>query len=150
MWTEQDDFDGIQHLVVLKKEDWQRFRSELLPLAHLSQDTLEKIQQLLTPKRRKKPIERSQCLRLIEVIMSHAPLQYKHSEEASTEWIYNFYAAHGQRIRKELTEIERISDLQSKGVCTHSSNVVHRRQLRRVMCSNRSGMYMITRAYLSY
>ncbi|KAF4737026.1 hypothetical protein FOZ63_024772 [Perkinsus olseni] len=102
-----DEDDDFFHTVFLKEEDWERFYDlKLLPLYHLTWQTLEKIRKMITPRRRNKVTTETQCLGLVEVISAHPPSKY-YTPKKTTGWVSKFYADNKARIEEELEILER-------------------------------------------
>ncbi|KAF4716490.1 hypothetical protein FOZ62_016360 [Perkinsus olseni] len=99
-----DDYRGVY----LKKEDWQTMEKlKWLPLTHLSHG----IQEILlnsASKRGKKSSTTSQCLRVVDAVMTNPLPEYKTGDRESTEWIYDFYSDKRRKMLEKLAELEEL------------------------------------------
>ncbi|KAF4723782.1 hypothetical protein FOZ62_032005, partial [Perkinsus olseni] len=108
------DKDSTHRAGDMEETDWGELEQlRLLPLAHLSREDQETIQNSTfkqdknTPKILKKLNTESQCLRIVETLMANPPLRYE-GERGSTNWLFKFYTDNGVAIKEKVQTLEEL------------------------------------------
>ncbi|KAF4723781.1 hypothetical protein FOZ62_032004 [Perkinsus olseni] len=106
---DDDNEDNAYRGVYLGQKDWKSMEElKWLPLTHLS----EGIRAMLlssTPKRGRKLSTVSQCLRVVEAIMSNPSPEYQTDRE-TTDWLYDFYDDKREEMKEKLAELEELQE----------------------------------------
>ncbi|KAF4729321.1 hypothetical protein FOZ63_001840, partial [Perkinsus olseni] len=108
------DKDSTHRAGDMEETDWAELEQlGLLPLAHLSREDHETIQNSTfkqdknTPKRLKKLNTESQCLRIVETLMANPPPRYE-GDRGSTNWLFKFYTDNGVPIKEKVQTLEEV------------------------------------------